>query len=494
MKQTIARAAATAVLPAILIAALVLPIPEASAALDGSTTDPVSSVFLFLCTALVFIMAPAIALFYGGMLRKQSMTSMMAQCLGVMGLVAFMWWAVGYSLAAGGDGWFIGNLDHVFGTGLSVSEGNGSVPTYEFFIFQGCFAIVTSCIVFGATAERIRYSAVLLFLALWSIVVYAPMAHMVWFGGFLSDGITDLGLPAQDFAGGTVVHMCSAISGAACALAIGSRCERVSRGRSHNVPLMFLGATVLWVGWFGFNCGSEGAFDDIAILAMVNTFLASAVSTVVWILIQYMHVGRVSVTGLCAGTLSGLVGITPGCGFVDPWAAVVIGAVSAVIVYFGIIFMREKSGIDDALDVMGVHGIGGIWGCIAVGLFATSDYSWVGSGGIIEGNLDLLGGQLVNVVFTLVYCFVVSYVLMRAVDRILVAVTGKGARMTDEEQMVGADIIEHGEPSYVMRWALGNKRAGSARPLRMNRGNGRMRTREAMHQGRKMKDGSEGSI
>lgn len=433
-----------------LLSLTVFALPDVSAALDSGTVDPTSSVFMFFCGMLVFIMAPAIALFYGGMLRKQSMTSIMAQCLGVMGLVMVIWWVVGYSLAAGGDGQFIGNLDYIFGSGLSIEEGNGNIPTLQFFLFQGFFAIVTSCIVFGATAERIRYPAILAFLTLWSFLVYAPMAHMVWFGGFLSDGITELGFPAQDFAGGTVVHMCSAVSGVACAVAIGRRSNRITTGRSHNVPMMFLGAMTLWLGWFGFNCGSEGAFDEIAVLAMVNTMLASAVSTIAWIIIQYLHVGRVNVTGLCAGVLSGLVGITPGCGFVDPWAAAIIGAVAAAVVYFGIIFMREKSCIDDALDVMGVHGIGGIWGCIAVGIFAVSGYSWVGDGGLIEGNLDMLVGQLVNVVVTLVYCFVVSFVIMKVIDWIMIKATGRGARLSEEEQMIGSDIVEHGEPSYVM--------------------------------------------
>ncbi|MDO5862302.1 MAG: ammonium transporter [Thermoplasmata archaeon] len=431
-----------------LVSIAVFALPVASA--FDSSVNETSSVFMFFCGMLVFIMAPGIALFYGGMLRKQSMTSMMAQCLGVMGLVGVIWWVVGYSLAAGGDGLFIGNLDYIFGNGLSITEGNGNISTFQFFVFQGCFAIVTGCIVFGATAERIRFPAVVLFLALWSFLVYAPMAHMVWFGGFLSGFLEDIGFPAQDFAGGTVVHMCSAISGVAAAVAIGKRSSRIAKGRSHNVPFMFLGAMILWVGWFGFNCGSEGGFDEIAILAMVNTFLASVVSTVVWIVIQYFHVGRISVTGMCAGVIAGLVGITPGCGFVDPWAAVVIGAVAAVVVYFGIIFMREKSGIDDALDVMGVHGIGGIWGCIAVGIFSVSEYSWVGIGGLIEGEWTMLVGQLVNVVFTLVYCFVVSFVIMKVIDVVMKKATGKGAALTEEEQMIGSDIIEHGEPAYVM--------------------------------------------
>ena len=434
-----------------LLSLTVFLLPEVSAVgFDPETVDSTSSVFMFFCGMLVFIMAPAIALFYGGMLRKQSMTSMMAQCLGVMALVMFIWWVVGYSLATGGDGQFIGDLEHIFGQGLSITEGNGSISTMQFFVFQGFFAIVTACIVFGATAERMRYSAVIAFLTLWSILVYAPMAHMVWFGGFLSDGITELGFPAQDFAGGTVVHMCSAVSGVACAVAIGRRSNRISKGRTHNVPMMFLGAMILWLGWFGFNCGSEGGFDEIAVLAMTNTMIASAVSTIVWMVIQYFHVGRVNVTGLCAGVLSGLVGITPGCGFVDPWAAVIIGAVGAAVCYFGIIFMREKSGIDDALDVMGVHGIGGIWGCLAVGIFSVTSYSWVGVGGLIEGHWEMMVGQLVNVVVTLVYCFVVSFVIMKVIDFVMVRTIGKSATLTEEEQMIGSDIVEHGEPAYVM--------------------------------------------
>ena len=432
-----------------LLSVAVFILPEVSA-FNGDTVDPTSTLFMFVCSLLVFIMAPAIALFYGGMLRKQSMTSMMAQCIGVMALVGFIWWAVGYSLALSGDGMFIGDFNAVFGNGLSPVDGNGSIPTMEFMLFQGTFAMVTSCIVFGATAERVRYPAIMLFLAIWSVCVYAPMAHMVWGGGFIMTGLEDLGIPSQDFAGGTVVHICSGISGVAAAIAIGHRSDRIMKGRTHNVPLMFMGCMILWLGWFGFNCGSEGAFDEIAILAMVNTLVASCTSTLVWIVIQYIHVGRVNVTGLCAGVLAGLVGITPGCGFVDVWSAPIIGAVASCVCYFGIIFMRDKSGVDDALDVMGVHGLGGIWGAISVGIFSVSGYSWVGMGGLIEGTWQLLAGQVVSVLLTLVYCFVVSFILMKVVDLIMRRITDKGATLTESEQMIGTDIIEHGEPSYLM--------------------------------------------
>ena len=434
-----------------LVSVTVFIIPEVSAEFEGGTVDTTSSVFMFLCTMLVFMMAPGIALFYGGMLSKQSMTSMMAQCIGVMAVVGVIWWAIGYSLAFGDSGnGFIGSLDYLFGADTPYDSGNGTMPWVQFMLFQGTFAIVTSCIVFGATAERVRYSAILVFLALWSILVYAPMAHMVWGGGFFQVDLENLGIPSQDFAGGTAVHICSGITGVAAAMAIGRRSDKISKGRSHNVPLMFIGCFLLWIGWFGFNCGSEGAFDEIVILAAVNTFLASCASTIVWMFLQYLHVGRVNVTGLCAGVLSGLVGVTPGCGFVDPWAAAIIGAVAACVCYGGIIFMRGRKDVDDALDVMGVHGLGGIWGAIAVGLFSVSQYSWVGMGGLIEGGWELLAGQLVSVAVTLVYCFVVSFVLMKVLDIVSKRLTGKGAALSESEQMIGADVIEHGESSYVM--------------------------------------------
>lgn len=433
----------------VLFSVTVFLLPEVSA-FDGETVDETSSLFMFICSLLVFMMSPAIALFYGGMLRKQSMTSMMAQCIGVMALVGFIWWAVGYSLALCGDGMFIGDLSAAFGNGMSFTEGNGSIPTFEFMMFQGTFAILTACIVFGATAERVRFPAIMLFLALWSICVYAPMAHMVWGGGFIMTGLEDLGIPSQDFAGGTAVHICSGITGVAAAIAIGRRSDKIIKGRTHNVPLMFMGCAALWIGWFGFNCGSEGGFDEISILAMVNTFVASCASTIVWIVIQYLHVGRVNVTGLCAGVIAGLVGITPGCGFVETWAAPIIGAVASCVCYLGIILMRSRRGIDDALDVMGVHGLGGIWGAISVGIFSVSGYSWVGMGGLIEGTWQLLAGQLVSILITLVYCFVVSFILMKIVDFLLNKITGRGSALTESEQMIGSDVIEHGEPSYLM--------------------------------------------
>lgn len=433
-----------------LLSVTIFILPEVSAAVPDLTegVDVTSTTFVFVCTLLVFVMIPGIALFYGGMLRKQSMTSMIAQCLGVVGVAGIVWVAVGYSLAFGEAGPFsiVGDLDSILISNVSMNAGDG-IPDIEFLLFQGMFAILTACIVYGATAERVRYPAILSFILLWSVFVYAPMAHMVWGGGLLSAGMEELGLATLDFAGGTVVHICSGITGVAAALALGRRSGRVSKGKPHNIPIMFIGCVLLWVGWFGFNCGSELAVDGTTMLVFFNTFIASVVSTFVWMVIQYVHVGRVSASGLCSGVLAGLVGITPGCAYVEPWAAVVIGALASVLCYAGIIFMRSRKDIDDALDVMGVHGIGGIWGSVAVGIFAVAEYG--GVGGLIEGEAALFGGQVLAVVITLVYCFVISFVIMKVIDYVMRHVGSRsGAALTEDEQAIGSDIIEHGEPSY----------------------------------------------
>jgi len=426
------------------IAIAVLMIPGVSASDGGEEgLNTVDMTWVIVASALVFMMAPGIALFYGGMLRKQSMTSTISQCILAMGLVFFVWILVGYSLAFSGDmSGFIGNLDNILAMNVpyDTSTLGYTIPDMEFLIFQGMFALVTACIVVGATAERVRFPAIMAFLALWTILVYAPMAHMVWGGGLLSTGfglITTL-----DFAGGTVVHICSGISGIAIALVVGKRSAKTIKERPHNIPLMFLGAALLWVGWLGFNGGSELGVDGILINVLAVTLVSSAVSTIVWTLIQYFHVGRVSLSGICAGCLTGLVAITPGCGFVEVPAAIIIGAIGATVCYFGVIFMRKKSGVDDALDVFGIHGIGGIWGAIATGIFAIPLLAWDGVGGLLYGDTALFFGQIVAVAFTLVYCFVVSFAIMKGLSYVM------RIRLTEEEEMIGADIIEHGESAY----------------------------------------------
>lgn len=429
---------------AVAICAVVLSLvsgDSASAAEIGENpADYANITWVAICTILVFIMTPGVALFYGGMLRKQSMTSIIAQTLLSMAVMGISWVVVGYSLAFSDGNVFIGGLDNFLLSGVSATEiAEGStIPDMEFMLFQMVFAMITAGIVLGACAERIKYTAITWFLALWSILVYAPMAHMVWGGGFLANLPFDL--LTVDFAGGTVVHICAGATGLALAVYLGKRGSRVSK-RSHSIPMAFIGCFLLWFGWFGFNGGSGLAADGVAINAMVVSQISAVCAMAAWAVVQYLHVGRVGVLGLIAGAIAGLVAITPAAGTVTPVDSIVIGVVGGIVCYFGVIFMRKKSGIDDALDVMGVHGIGGIWGAIATGLLSNE-----AAGGLLySGDWHLIVGQLVAIVFTLVFCFVVSYVIIWVIGKLM-----KDVRVSEDEEAIGQDLVEHGEPAYYM--------------------------------------------
>ncbi|MDO5853508.1 MAG: ammonium transporter, partial [Thermoplasmata archaeon] len=282
--------------------------------------------------------------------------------------------------------------------------------------------------------------AITWFLVIWSILVYAPMAHMVWGDGLLANLPWDLA--TLDFAGGTVVHICAGTTGLALAVYLGKRNSRTIK-RAHSIPMVFFGCFLLWFGWFGFNGGSGLAANDQAISAMVVSMIASVFAMAAWAVVQYLHVGRVGVLGLAAGAIAGLVAITPGAGYVTPVWSAVIGLVGGVVCYFGVIFFRNKSGIDDALDVMGVHGVGGIWGAIATGLFAESGYAAYG-GLVTAGDWQLFVGNIVAVVVTVVFCFVVSYAIIWVIGKFM------RVRATESEELIGQDLVEHGEPAYVM--------------------------------------------
>ncbi|MDR3282628.1 MAG: ammonium transporter [Candidatus Methanoplasma sp.] len=444
-----------------VFAIAILLVPSASAdagAFVDTGIDIADTMWILIATLLVLIMAPALALFYGGMLRKQSMTSTIAQCTFAMAIVFIFWALFGFSFAFSGT-WGDGDVLGIIGkgayffmndVGADVPWDGLAIPGILFLVFQGMFALVTAIIVLGAVAERVKFIPLMAYLALWCVFIYAPMTHMVWGGGALSTGIEDVfGWPVLDYAGGTVVHICSGVSGLAIAIVLGKRSRRIIKDRAHNVPFMYIGAVILLLGWLGFNGGSGLAFNFTLINVVLVTILSSFVGMITWTVVQMLHVGRVSVSGLCAGMLAGLVGITPACGFVDPLGALVIGIVTSLICYFAIIFMRKKSGIDDALDVFGLHGIGGITGAILTGLIAVNGWGGPGDGvvGAIYGNWGLLGGQLVAVGGTFLYCFVVSYVLMFVISKAY-KLLGKSAVLSEEEQQVGADIIEHGESAY----------------------------------------------
>lgn len=417
------------------------PVAAADHMVGDDPKDFANVSWILICSILVFVMTPGVALFYGGMLRKQSMSSIIAQTLIAIGVMTVSWIIVGYSLAFSSGNMFFGNLDKVFLNGVSadiILDGS-SIPEMEFMLFQMMFGLITAGIVLGACAERIKYTAITWFLAVWSILVYAPMAHMVWGGGFLAEGLP-FDLTTLDFAGGTVVHICAGTTGLALIAYLGKRSDRTVK-RSHSIPMTFIGCLLLWMGWFGFNGGSGLNADGQAINAVVVSQISAACAMLGWAAIQYIHVGRVGGLGLIAGAIAGLVAITPAAGYVTPVDSIIIGFVGGAICYFGVIFMRQKSGLDDALDVMGVHGIGGIWGAIATGLFASESY-----GGLIySGDWHLFVGQLFAIAFTLVFCFVMSYAIIYVIGRII-----KGARISEDEEAIGQDIIEHGEPAYYM--------------------------------------------
>lgn len=419
--------------------AIVMTAEDSAADTAVGASDAGNIAWILICSGLVFIMTPGVALFYGGMLRKQSMSSILAQTAVVMGIMTLSWTVVGYSLAFSGDlSGIIGNLDKFLLNGVSydtIAEGS-TIPDMEFMVFQMMFALITAGIVLGACMERVRFNAIAVFMVFWSVLVYAPMAHWVWGGGLFDQNFTVL-----DFAGGTVVHICAATTGLALALFVGKRSERVIK-RAHSMPMVFIGFGLLWFGWLGFNGGSGLAADGVAVNALVMTMIAPAAAMITWAIVQYIHVGHTSALGLISGALAGMVAITPAAGFVTTGAAIVIGAIGGVICYFGVLVMRNKSGIDDALDVFGVHGMGGIWGAIATGIFASPDFVSAGYEGLIYGSADLFLGQIVAVVATLVFCFAVSYAMIWVISKFM------RVRLDEEEETIGADIAELGEPSY----------------------------------------------
>ncbi|MCQ2085467.1 MAG: ammonium transporter [archaeon] len=434
VKLTIATMAVLAVVAFITLGA------PASSAVGFTDVDPINNGdigWLLTASILVFLMIPGVAFFYGGMLRKQSMTSIMAQTLIAIGVMTLSWVICGYSLAFGVSGGPIGNFDFLFLEGLDEG-GSSGYADLEFAMFQMMFAALTAAIVLGACAERVRFTAMAWFLLFWGVFVYVPMAHWVWSGGFEDV----LGLTVLDFAGGDVVHICAAFTGLALVAFVGNRKDSTRKARAHNIPFAFLGAMFLWVGWFGFNGGSGLLANGQAVHAMFVSQLAAAAAMMAWAICQYITVGRVGVLGLIAGAVAGLVAITPGAGYVGTPAAFLIGIVGGVVCFFAVRIIHTKFQFDDALDVFGVHGVGGIWGGIATGLFAEERFT-DGINGLFFGGTDLIIGQIVAIVLTIIFCFVVSYAIIFVLSKFM------KIRIPEEEEPIGQDIVEHGEPSYI---------------------------------------------
>jgi len=401
--------------------------------------------------ALVLLMTgPGLALFYGGLVRRKNVLGTMMQSFAMMCIITVLWAIVTYSLAFGPGNSFIGGFHYVFlhNVGLAPDPDYGAtVPAQTYMIYQLMFAIITPALITGAFAERMKFSAMCLFLTLWAIVVYSPMAHMVWGKGGLLNASLGGKFPCLDFAGGTVVHVTSGVSALVCALYLGKRVGYPKEpSPPHSVVLSFIGACLLWVGWFGFNAGSAVAANGLATSAFVNTHFATAAAAIGWSVAEWIRNGKPSALGAISGAVAGLVAITPASGFVQPMSALVIGAVAGVCCFLMVTVVKSLFGYDDSLDAFGVHGAGGTIGAILTGVFASSAINPVfGAGkatGGIEGNWHQVGNQLIGVAIAWGLSIVGTLILLKFVDMVI------GLRVTREQEIEGLDITQHGEEGY----------------------------------------------
>lgn len=400
----------------------------ATEALAADKIDSGDTAFILLCAALVMLMTPGLAFFYAGMGRKKNLLGIMMHSFFILCLVGIQWVLWGYSLAFSDGGsmqQFVGGTEWFGLSGVGM-EANGTIPHYLFMMFQGMFAIITAALITGAFAERMKFSALILFTLLWTTIVYDPLCHWVWGGGWIGD------LGALDFAGGTVVHISSGVSALVAAIVIGKRKGFPTEAMApHNLGYTLLGCALLWFGWFGFNAGSELAADGVAALAFVVTNTAAAAGGLAWVIVEWFHRGKPTALGLASGAIAGLVGITPAAGFVSPMSSIVIGIGAGVLCYFAVALMKPAFGYDDSLDVFGIHGIGGIWGAIATGMFAME------GGGLSQTII-----QIEAVLATIVFAGVATYIILKIVDLIV------GLRVTEEEESMGLDLSIHGESGY----------------------------------------------
>ncbi len=424
-----------------------------------ATSGPGHNGFMMVCAALVLFMTlPGLALFYGGLVRKKNVLSVCAQCLGLAGLVTILWWIIGYSLVFDDSNKASGLAAYLGGTGKAFLKGVSSAPNTNyaywvgenvFSMYQLMFAIITPALIVGAVAERMKFSAILLFMTLWMFIVYFPMAHMVWGVTGFMNGVWNAGasIKAIDFAGGTVVHMTSGWSALILCILLG---KRLGFGKEkmapHSMVLCMVGTGMLWVGWYGFNAGSAVAADGVASNAFMTTTLAAATAGFVWAVIEKLHRGHMSVLGFCSGIVAGLVVITPACGFVTANGAMIIGILAGVVPYVFVSIIKAKFGYDDALDTFGVHAVGGTLGAIMTGILATHDS---GNANLATNLKDVVGKTLVfeqlkAVAITLVISIVGTLVITFIVKAVV------GLRPTPEEETAGLDITDHGEEGYIL--------------------------------------------
>ncbi|HLF72579.1 MAG TPA: ammonium transporter [Dehalococcoidia bacterium] len=422
--------------------------------------DSGDTAWMLMSSALVMLMTPGLALFYGGLARSKNVLGTIMHSFIMLGVISIQFAIIGYSLAFGPDqSGLIGNFDFAFLDGVSSSAPGpyaATIPHSTYMIFQMMFAVITPALITGAFAERAKFSTFIVFMLLWATLVYDPVAHWVWgLGGWLGsfpEANGEVGLKAIDFAGGTVVHINAGVAALAAAIVYG---KRHGYGRDpmepHDITMVVIGAALLWFGWFGFNAGSAlgalgiGSEEDGFILTASNAFvvthIATAAAAVTWTGLSWLFLGKPSVVGAAAGAVAGLVAITPASGFVSPMAAIVIGVGAGAFCYFAV-RLRAKIGLDDSLDVVGVHGVGGAWGALATGLFAAAAYG--GVDGLFEGNSDQFVRQLEAVGVTIVYSFVVTFVILKVLDVVM------GLRVSEEDELAGIDASQHGERAYVL--------------------------------------------
>ena len=415
---------------------------------------------LVCCAMVLFMTAPGLAMFYGGLVRRKNVLSVMMQCIFLMGLMTVIWATYGYSLAFGGDGGWIGNGDYLFMNGVQrewndalgepLTPMEGEMARLTHMLFQGMFFIITPALICGAFAERMKFSAMVIYSILWGTFIYCPLCHWVWDGGPLSFNDSSIAGGALDFAGGTVVHISSGISALVAALMIGPRMGFLKEPlQPHNLTYTALGAAMLWFGWFGFNAGSELASDGLTSSAFAVTHFAAAAGAIAWATTEWFALGKPTVLGASSGAVAGLVCITPAAGFVQPMPAIIMGLSAGVLCYFACSKLKHGLAYDDALDAFGVHGVGGILGAVLTGVFATRACWNVSDGepiGLIEsgGNPDLLIGQIVAIFITIIFAAAGSFILLKGIDATI------GIRVRLESEQRGLDVSEHGEEGYML--------------------------------------------
>ena len=432
----------------LIVILLMCGVPGLAIAQETATADSGDTAWMLTATALVLFMTiPGLALFYGGLVRVQNVLSVLMQCFALTGLITIVWVVCGYSLAFNTAGMeagkltlnsFVGGLGTMFLRGIGVDTVSGTIPETVFLTFQLTFAIITPALIAGAFAERMKFSAMLIFSVLWSIIVYAPLCHMAWSGdGSLFGDI----IGALDFAGGTVVHINAGVAALVAAILVGKRLGyQTTAMPPHSLTITVIGASMLWVGWFGFNAGSELAADGTAGMAMLVTQISTATAAIAWMFVEWAKHGKPSVLGIVTGAVAGLVAITPASGTAGPIGALVIGLVSGVVCFWGATSLKSQLGYDDSLDAFGVHGIGGIVGALLTGIFAAES---LGGAGLAKANIGMqVWAQFLSIAVTIVWSGVLSFIILKIVDATI------GLRVEEDEERQGLDLSQHNERGY----------------------------------------------